>query len=239
MRFSKEFRRIAWSALENNYWIAFLVTLTAALLGGVTGSGIGFGSMIRYSVGDVNIREHVFSSAYALPLFALIVTLIVSVGIFAVVQFLIGGAVELGLCRYTLDVIDRRDARYSALFTGFDNFGKALGLRCYTLLLTLLWSLLLIFPGIVAALRYAMAPFIMAEHPEIGVKEAINRSKKFMHGNKWRLLKLYLSFFGWFLLSALTAGIGNFFLAPYVRTAVTAFYLEVSGQSYRLEGYRA
>ncbi len=58
-----------------------------------------------------------------------------------------------------------------------------------------------------------------------------------MHGNKLRLFRLQLSFFGWYLLTALSLGIGSVFLAPYVNAAVAAFYLEVSGQGYRLERY--
>ena len=72
------------------------------------------------------------------------------------------------------------------------------------LLFTLLWSLLFVVPGIIAAYRYSMAPFIMAENPDIGIREAVRRSKMIMHGNKLRLFRLQLSFFGWYLLTALS-----------------------------------
>ena len=70
----------------------------------------------------------------------------------------------------------------------------------------------------------------MAEHPEIGVMEAISQSKALMRGNKWRLFCLQLSFIGWGILSTLTMGIGNLWLAPYRNAAETAFYLELTGR---------
>ena len=48
-----------------------------------------------------------------------------------------------------------------------------------------------------------------------------------MSNNKWRLFCLQLSFIGWYILAALTAGIGGIFLAPYTKAAYTAFYLDL------------
>ena len=42
-----------------------------------------------------------------------------------------------------------------------------------TTLLTFLWSLLFIVPGIIASYRYALAPYLMAENPDMDVMEAI------------------------------------------------------------------
>ena len=71
----------------------------------------------------------------------------------------------------------------------------------------------------------------MAENPDMGVMEAIGRSKELMMGNKWRLFCLQLSFIGWNLLCVLTLGIGYLWLAPYQNAAETAFYLEVTGRA--------
>lgn len=48
-------------------------------------------------------------------------------------------------------------------------------------------------------LRYAMAQRTLADRPEAGVMAAIARSKELMAGRRWELVKLVLSFFGWFL----------------------------------------
>ncbi len=49
-------------------------------------------------------------------------------------------------------------------------------------------------------------------------------------GNKGRLFCLQFSFIGWYLLSAITGGIGWIFLAPYTKSADTAFYMELTGR---------
>ncbi|MDO4493049.1 MAG: DUF975 family protein [Clostridia bacterium] len=238
MHFSKDFRAIARKALAGNYWIAVLVCLVARVLGGITATGTSFGSGVRYTAELDSALQGLLATPAGRQLGFLLLGFFVSTGAFLLVQLLIGGALHIGLCRYNLGVTDGKKENFSTLFTGFDIFGKALGLRCFVMLFQFLWSLLLVVPGIIAALRYSMATYIMAEHPEIGIREAVDRSKRMMHGNKWRLFKLYLSFVGWFLLSALTCGVGFVFLAPYIRASEAAFYLEVSGQNYRISQYK-
>ena len=119
----------------------------------------------------------------------------------------------------------------SSLFSRFCIWGRAFGLWFMTSLLTFLWTLLFIVPGIVASYRYALAPYLMAENPDMGVMEAIARSKELMNGNKWRLFCLDLSFIGWTLLCVLTLGIGCLWLLPYQNAAEAAFYLEVTGRA--------
>lgn len=87
-----------------------------------------------------------------------------------------------------------------------------------------LWTLLLIVPGIVKAFSYAMTPFILVDHPELSVNEAIHKSSRMMQGHRFDLFFLYLSFIGWFLLALLTCGIGFLWLQPYVECAVASFY---------------
>ena len=41
----------------------------------------------------------------------------------------------------------------------------------------LLWTLLLVIPGIVAGYSYAMTDYILAEHPELTASEAIAQSR--------------------------------------------------------------
>ena len=57
MRFAKDFRRIAWDALEQNYWIAVIVTLVATVLGGALFSMQGVGTMARFTVGSDDVAD--------------------------------------------------------------------------------------------------------------------------------------------------------------------------------------
>lgn len=50
-------------------------------------------------------------------------------------------------------------------------------------------------------LRYSLALHALADDPELGVFGAIRRSKELMKGRRWELVKLFLSFLGWYLLA--------------------------------------
>ena len=97
-------------------------------------------------------------------------------------------------------------------------------------LFTLLWGCLFIIPGIVKGYSYRMVPYIMAEHPEMTGTEAITLSRKMMKGNKWRAFVFDLSFLGWEILGAMTAGILDiFWVRPYKAAANAELYRAIAG----------
>ncbi len=90
---------------------------------------------------------------------------------------------------------------------------------------TYLWSLLFLIPGIIKSYEYRMIPYILSENPNISRKRAFEISKKMMYGNKWQTFILDLSFLGWYLLSAITAGIlAVFYVNPYVESTNAELY---------------
>jgi len=93
-----------------------------------------------------------------------------------------------------------------------------------------LWSLLLIVPGFIAALKYSMVYYILADNPQIGVFEAIRESKRITDGHKWELFVLYLSFLGWMILGAITFGVGYLYVTPYMTTTIANFYDKIKGE---------
>ncbi len=116
------------------------------------------------------------------------------------------------------------------LFAHFDKFWGAFKVTFFTGLFTALWSLLLVIPGIIKAYSYSMSMYILAENPEIGALEAINRSKAMMNGHKMELFVLELSFIGWYLLVAVTFGIAGIWVVPYMSMTVTNFYNNIKNQ---------
>lgn len=92
---------------------------------------------------------------------------------------------------------------------------------------TVLWSLLLIVPGIIKALSYAMTYYVLEDYPELSVNKSIELSMAMMKGRKYDLFYLYLSLIGWFLLSLLTLGIGLLWFYPYAQACQHAFYQDV------------
>lgn len=89
-----------------------------------------------------------------------------------------------------------------------------------------LWSLLLVIPGIIKSYEYRMIPYLLAENPQMPRREAFQRSKEMMQGQKWKAFVLDLSFLPWDLLTTLTFGLaGIFFVYPYEYATNAELYL--------------
>ena len=70
---------------------------------------------------------------------------------------------------------------------------------------------------------YQLSQIIAIENPDMTPKQAVENSKKYMTGNRWKLFCLELSFIGWAFLCIFTLGIGMLWLTPYIQVATIAF----------------
>ncbi|MCL2762515.1 MAG: DUF975 family protein [Treponema sp.] len=142
----------------------------------------------------------------------------------SIAVFVVSGPFSLGFAGYWLKRIRGNEISTSNIFDGFNAFFPSFVLVFFIYILVLLWSLLLIIPGIIKGLEYSMAFYIMHDNPGINPFEAIKKSKMMMKGYKGKLFLLYLSFTGWALLGLLTLGIGWLWLYPYVGLSEGNFY---------------
>lgn len=215
---ASEFRRIARENLAGNWGNAVLAGFLAVLLGGLIVGGIGFELELD--------AEHMHRMPDIVKTYFLYAAGIGSSLNF--VHLILGGVIRQGYAVYLLKQYDRQDPQTNDLFSQFDHFGAAFCLKLLEGLFLALWSLLFIIPGIIKAYSYAMAPFIMAENPNMTAREALTASTELMDGHKAELFFLNFSFLGWALLSVLTLGIGNLWLNPYQNAAYAAFYRNIS-----------
>ena len=153
-----------------------------------------------------------------------------SIGALGLVEFILGGVIQLGYAKYLLKQHNGQDGSISDLFSEFERFGQGFAQKFLRRLYEFLWGLLFIIPGIVKSFSYAMTPFIMADHPHLTAQEAISASKDMMDGHKWELFVLRLTFIGWSIVAALTMNLGNLVLNPYKNAAEAAFYREIAKQ---------
>lgn len=213
---ASELRLKARESLKGNYWYAVMVAFVAAIFGALMVNG---GSI------DLNFKEEFPGFFEDLP--KLIKTYLVvaasTAGAINFVAFILGGVVQLGYAQYLLRQQDREVNSVKDLFSQFDRFGQGFLQAFLRGLYTFLWALLFVIPGIIKSYAYAMTPFLMAEDPNLTAKEAIKLSQEKMMGHKAELFCLDLTFIGWQILAALTAGIGQFFLNPYINAAHAAF----------------
>lgn len=166
-----------------------------------------FNGLFGYNPGNVltnegytyNVDPEVYSQMYnQLPQTSLLSCIYI---------ILISGAFALGISLFFLASFRGHQVGPKDVFLGFERFGKALGLMVFMSLFIFLWSLLFIIPGIIAAIRYSQAFFVLADDPEKGIRECMNESKMMMKGNKAKYFLLGLSFIGWALLAGIPGGI--------------------------------
>ncbi len=146
---------------------------------------------------------------------------------FGIGSIILSGPLMLGVAIWALRV--RRNSEFAVenLFSGFSNFGNALGTYLLMMVLVLLWTLLLIIPGIIKSLAYSQAMYILADEPDINAMDALRKSEQMMKGNKTKYFVLLLIFGLLSLLCLLTLGIGFLFLLPVMQVTMAEFYDEI------------
>ncbi len=147
-----------------------------------------------------------------------------------IISLLIGGPLALSLAYIFLRITRGEDVTVEMIFKGFEDYSRSLVAMLLTTVYIILWSLLLLVPGIIAGLSYSMTYFILSENPNISASEAITMSKEMMRGHKTELALLAVSFLGWFLLGIITCGIAMLWVGSYYYTAIAIFYQEIKGQ---------
>lgn len=170
--------------------------------------------------------DHVFNAALlgaAIGVIAIIVIVIIIVAI--LLDLFVNLPLEVGTARFFFKN-QKTDAKVAEVAFAYDNCWKNIAVTMFLRdLFIFLWSLLLIIPGIVKAYEYRMIPYILAENPDMNREEVFALSKKMMDGEKWHAFVLDLSFIGWHILGAFTAGILEvFYVVPYQSSTNATLY---------------
>lgn len=142
-----------------------------------------------------------------------------------VVTIMLTGPMGASLCYYALR--NRRgEGQLEDIFHCFKSeYGNIILVTFMKQLFVFLWSLLFVIPGIVKTYEYRMVPYLVAENPKIDYKEALERSRAMMDGEKWNAFVLDLSFLGWWLLTGFTGGLlAIFWTTPYVCSTNAELY---------------
>ena len=180
---SKNIRTLARQALKGNWKSAVLATLVFTLCVAVP-------TVIIIALFGGFSEEALMSEELMMP----------GEGLSTIYSILVTGAFTFGYTVYFLDLVREKKADLGQVFSGFGFFFKTLLLYVLMSIFIVLWSLLLIVPGIIAAFRYSQAFYILADDPSKDVMQCIKESKELMKGNKAKYFCLQLSFIGWYLL---------------------------------------
>lgn len=145
----------------------------------------------------------------------------------SLLSLVLGGPFAFGAAVFSLAFARGQEARIEQLFDGFRFFVNAMIAYLLIVLYVFLWMLLLIVPGIIAALSYSMVFYILADDPSLKAEDALRKSKAMMDGYKLKLFYLHLRFFLLSLLCILTLGIGFLWLIPLVHVTLAKFYDDI------------
>lgn len=162
------------------------------------------------------------------------------------ISLLLSPALALGCNRYFLQLLAGKESGVrQGLLGRMRIWPKALWLYVLMGVRVFLWSLLLVVPGILAAIRYSMAPYFMAQDPSISASEAIEKSKHAMKEMKLAYFSLIISFIGWSLLAdvaqmllmsfgvviaLVAAQFMQVAISAYMNAACASFFLTVSSE---------
>ena len=172
------------------------------------------------------------TAVVAYLIYAALTAAVSSTGVGTIAVLIFDGVLLVGLSSMLLDISRIGQSKIENVFDGF-RYGLATNIVAGLLvnIFTFLWTLLFIIPGIVKSYSYSMTYYILADNPNLAPSEAIDMSKKMMHGNKWRLFCLDFSFIGWYLLCALTLGVLTLWITPYNMMARAQFYESLKGEA--------
>ena len=139
---------------------------------------------------------------------------------------LIGGPLNYSVARMFLkQSADGEPMNLRDLLAGFtDDFSGSFLLNLMQIIFTVLWSLLLVVPGVIKALSWSMSFYVRVEHPDYTWRQCLDASAALTKGHKGEIFVLYLSFIGWYIVGALCLGVGTLWVQAYVQAATAQCY---------------
>ena len=183
MKYAADFRQEARAALQGKWPLAILVGLVAAILGGATSGGPEF--KINFTGGSLNANiQYAGQTIYSwgdgitpglrAVLVGGAIYLILAAIVLGVLYFILGSVIEVGYARFNLNLTAGEKTTFETLFSYFPYWKTIAVTMLLQAVYILLWTLLLIIPGIMASYSYAMTGYILAEHPELTAGEQNN-----------------------------------------------------------------
>lgn len=152
--------------------------------------------------------------------------------IFTLLSIAIAGITVMALAYFCIKFFKAGETvSYGTFIEGMNLWLKGILATLWTSLWIFLWALLFVIPGIVKSYSYSQIYFILAENPNLSIRNALQISKIMTRGYKGELFVQDLGFYGWIILSLLTGSLGFIFLIPYIQGAKTYAYVYLKEQA--------
>jgi len=109
--------------------------------------------------------------------------------------FVVAPFLCVGIKKYLISIAKNEVVAVETIYLSFGAWLKAFCLKVAISLISLLWGILFIVPGIIAMVNYSMAMFILADNPNLSSFECMIKSKKLVDGNRGEIFIIYLCYF--------------------------------------------
>jgi hypothetical protein len=182
---------------------------------------IAFG--LDYALGMVKVETTVVMGIESTNFSGGVFTWIVSI-----FTTLAGSAFSVGYAHYVLSFIRGTRLELSDVIDFMKkNWLIAFLVSFWTGLIVLVGSILLVIPGIIAAIGLMFYQEVCADNLELKAMDMIHKAWEMTKGHKMELFVLGLSFIGWCIVAGFTLGILYLWLTPYMIVTFTLAYEEL------------
>ncbi len=140
--------------------------------------------------------------------------------------------VTVGFAYYMTQFIKDKKHEFMDLFSYAKDFVRIFVVNILQTIFVFLWCLLLIIPGIIKSIAYALVPLILsdAKYKDLGYMETLRKSEDMMRGHKMDLFVFELSFIGWHILAVFTLFLLEIWILPYYYTAKYKFLNDIKDE---------
>ncbi|MCR4789913.1 MAG: DUF975 family protein [Treponemataceae bacterium] len=212
----KSYKTSALKQLKGSWTTPVLITLVILLITSMMNTGT---IIQNYNDSDIDLIAeggNFSMNVQKTPSFTIQETIS---SIISLLSIIVGGILEIACCKFYLKIASFQKASANDFIEALNLWAKGILETLWSNLFIILWSMLFVIPGIIKAISYSQAFYILAEFPSVSITQALKISQKIMKGYKADYFVMQLSFIGWGLLACLTCGIGFLWLIPYIQSA--------------------
>ena len=202
--------------------------------------------LICFTLSFEQIESLAATKSFVFSDFIGVFTIIFTISLIAEIFLLLLGQ---GILAMSLKIARREQVSSGMVFSRLKDWKRIILLSIVEGLLILLWALLII-PAWIKIFSYSQSCFILLEDENIGVIDAITKSRKMMDGHKFKLFRIFIFIFLIMLVAEiiliytltismalfivaviLLALIITFCLAPLLSVVFAIFHLSVAGDN--------
>ena len=216
----------ARAALKKNYVYIVIVSLIFAFISGAFGSSsAGNRGASSFTAGNL--------SKDFISFLTMILGIIIIIGIIGILlTIFVFNPLKVGVQKFFIENHYSNSGLSSLLWAFKTNYSNTVKTMFLMQVYLFLWSLLFAIPGIIKSYSYRLVPYILADNPDMNSDDAITLSREMMNGQKFEVFVLDLSFFLWWILSAITFNIaGILYVFPYIYATDAELYLAIKNGS--------